>query len=192
MTDQNKYAIIGMCAIVITLYAIRDSHTHYLPDLLGLALALASSRQEYALGAVAVLALIRHNGRLASSLAEGVPWWLLPLLLPAAGNMSISDDESDESESADKAALSPANSTCETAETPQPVAQNPSESITLGETQALARLVASGKIGLTEAVKIGAGAKSGERYQKRSSEIKAELKRIENHFPAGSTQKRFE
>jgi hypothetical protein len=191
MSDQNKYAIIGMFAIVITLYALRDSHTHILPDLFGLALALTAPRQSYAIGAVAILALIRHSP-LAHGLAGGVPMWLWPIVLPAARNMSIAEDEARALESAYKARLSAENSTDEIDEIPQPVGENRDELITFGETRALARLVAQERIGLTEAVKIGAGAKSGAKYQRRSAEVKAELERIRNHYPAGSTHKRFE
>jgi hypothetical protein len=72
--------------------------------------------------------------------------------------------------------------TAETAETPQRVAENTSETFTFAETQALARLVAAGKLGLTDAVRIGADAKSGEKYQKRSQEIKAAVAQIQEKY----------
>jgi hypothetical protein len=71
----------------------------------------------------------------------------------------------------------------ETAETPHMDAETRNEIITFGENQALARLVASGKLGLTEAVKIGADAKSGERYQKRSKQIKELVTQIQDKYP---------
>lgn len=191
MSEQNKYAIIGMFAIVITLYALRDSHLHWIPDLFGLALAFTAPRQEYAIGAVVLLALIRHSG-LANGLAEGVPGWLVPLLLPAARNMSISIDESSEVEDAYKERISEPKTNLAYIEIPQPVAENRDELITLGETRALARLIAQERIGLTEAVKIGAGAKSGAKYQKRSKEVKNEVERLRDHYPASSTLKRFD
>jgi hypothetical protein len=80
-------------------------------------------------------------------------------------------------------AVSVAKLTGETAEIPQRVAENSAETFTFGETQALARLVAAGKLGLTDAVKIGADAKSGEKYQKRSQEIKAAVARLQQKYP---------
>lgn len=81
--------------------------------------------------------------------------------------------------------LSPDETNPEIGETPQRIAEIRAESFTLGETEALARLVASGKLGLTDAVKIGADAKSGEKYQRRSREIKAEVERLkEPQYPA--------
>lgn len=191
MNDQHWYAIVAMLAIVVTCYALRNSEAHYLPDLFGLALALAAPRQSYAIGAVAIVALIRHSP-LAGGLAVGVPIWLVPILLPAARNMSIAEDESSALESAYKTAISEENSTAENSEITRSVAENSAELICFGETLALARLVAVEKIGLTDAVKIGASAKSGAKYQRRSREIKTEVERIRNHYPSGSDLKRFE
>lgn len=79
----------------------------------------------------------------------------------------------------------------ETAETSQLDAETRNELITLGETRAIARLVASETIGLTEGVKIGAGAKSGERYQKRTRQIKAEVEKLKApEYPALEATKR--
>src|SRR5262245_40604517 len=66
-----------------------------------------------------------------------------------------------------------AETNTETAETSPPATETLVESFYLGETTALARLVAAGAVGLTVAIKIGADAKSGEKYQKRSRDIKA-------------------
>ena len=191
MSDTNAYAIIGMFAIVITLYALRDSHLHYLPDLFGLALATIAPRPSYAVGAVVIIALIRHTG-LASGLADGVPGWLLVVVLPGARNMSITDQESSALESAYNERISLEKSNDEMVEIPQPVAEKSAELICLGETRALARLVVAERVGLTDAVKIGAGAKSGAKYQRRSQEVKNEVARLKNHYPPGSELKRFE
>jgi hypothetical protein len=190
MNDQNTYAIIGMFAIVITLYAMRDSHTHYLPDLFGLALATIAPRPLYAIGAVTLLAIIRHSP-LAHGLAECVPGWLLMVVLPGARNMSISEEESSALESAYKARISGGNSNDEMDEIPQPVAEKPAKIITLGESEVLARLVLAKKIGLTDAVQIGAGAKSGKRYQDNTALVREAIERLKNHYPAGSNLKQF-
>jgi hypothetical protein len=191
MTTQNWCAIVGMLAIVITLYALRESHLHWMPDLFGLALALAAPRQSYAIGAVALLAIVRHSG-LARGLSDGVPVWLLPILLPGARNMSISDDESSALESAYKERVSGEETNLEYVEIPQPVAETSQELITFAESEILAKLVIAGAIGLTEAVQIGAGAKSGKKYQKHSRLVKEAIERQRNHYPAGSTLKRFD
>jgi hypothetical protein len=191
MTAQNWGAIVAMLAIVVTLYALRDSHVHYLPDLFGLALALAAPRQSMAIGAVAIVALIRHTG-LAHGLAAGMPDWLLPILLPGARNMSISDGESSALESAYKERILADETKPESDEIPQPVAEKPAKIITLGESEVLARLVLAEKIGLTEAVQIGAAAKSGKRYQDNTALVKEAIERIRNHYPPGSNLKRFE
>lgn len=191
MSDKNTYAIIGIFAIVITLYALKESHTHYLPDFFGLALATTAPRPSYAIGAVVLIALIRHTP-LSRGLAESVPDWLLVVVLPGARNMSISADESSALESAYKERISEPKTNLAYVEIPQPVAEIAPESITLGETRALARLVLADKIGLTEAVKIGAGAKSGAKYQRRSADLKAEIERQRNRYPAGSNRKRYD
>lgn len=88
-------------------------------------------------------------------------------------------------------AVSSAEINNETDETAPSFAETQAELICLGETQALARLIIEEKIGLTDAVKIGAAAKSGEKYQKRSREIKAEVERLkEPKYPALAAQQR--
>jgi hypothetical protein len=191
MTTQQWCAIVGMLAIVITLYALRDSHLHWMPDLFGLALALAAPRQSYAIGAVAIVALVRHSP-LAYGLAVGVPSWLLPVLLPGARNMSIAEDESTVLEEAYKERISERENELEYVEIPQPVAENTPENIQLVRVQTIAAYVISGEIGLTKAIQIGAGAKSGKKYQILSRLVKAEIERQRNHYPAGSTHKRYE
>lgn len=71
----------------------------------------------------------------------------------------------------------------ERAETPQPVGETRDELICFGETLALARMIAAGEAKLTAAVKIGADAKSGEKYQKRSREIKAAVETLQDKYP---------
>jgi hypothetical protein len=191
MSAQNTYAIIAMLSIVVILYALRDSHLHWLPDLFGLALALAAPRQSYAIGAVAILVMIRHSG-LSWGLSRGVPEWLLPVVLPGTRHMSISDDESSAAETAYKELISAPETNCESDEIPQPVAEIDEEKVHFIESELLARLIIAGAIGLTEAVQIGAGAKSGKKYTQRSRLVKAAIERQRNHYPANSTLKRVE
>lgn len=191
ISNQNTYAIIGMLAIVITLYALHNAHQHYLPDLFGLALAFTAPRQSMAIGAVVVLALIRHS-HLAHGLASGVPDWLLPLLLPGARNMSISGEESSELESAYDNRISERESNNEMAEIPQPVAEIPHEITSFVQSRLLAKLVISGEVGLTKAIQIGAGAQSGAKYQRMSRLVKMEIDRLQNHYPSSSTLKRYD
>jgi hypothetical protein len=191
MSAQNTYAIIGMFAIVITLYALKESHTHYLPDFFGLALATVAPRPSYAIGAVIIIAIIRHSP-LAMGLARSVPDWLLIVVLPGACNMSIPDEESEELEAAYETRISEPETNLKYIEIPQPVAENEAEKIALAESEILARLVIAGAVGLTEAVQIGAGAKSGKKYTQRSRLVKQAIERQRNHYPAGSTHKRFE
>lgn len=191
MSAQNTYAIIGMFAIVITLYALKESHTHYLPDFFGLALATVAPRPSYAIGAVVIIAIIRHSP-LAMGLAGSVPGWLLVLVLPGARNMSIREEESEELESAYETRISEPETNLKYIEIPQPVAENEAEKIALAESEILARLIIAGAVGLTEAVQIGAGAKSGRKYSQRSRLVKQAIERQRNHYPPGSTHKRFE
>lgn len=83
----------------------------------------------------------------------------------------------------EKEAISAPETNYEIAETSHPNAETLQETFTLGETEALARLVASGKLGLTDAVKLGADAKSGEKYQRRSREIKARAAELQDKYP---------
>lgn len=191
ITDKNMYAILAMCAIVITLYALKESHTHYLPDFFGLALAMIAPRPSYAVGAVVIIAIIRHSP-LARGLADSVPGWLLVVILPGARNMSIPDEDAEALESAYQTRISEPKTNLEMDEIPQPVAENRDELICFGETIALARLVAAEQIKLTEAVKVGAAAKSGPKYQKRSREIKKQVEALRDRYPPASSLKRFE
>ena len=191
MSAENTYAIIGMFAIVITLYAMRNSHTIYLPDFFGLALATTAPRPSYAVGAVLILAIIRHSP-LARGLAGSVPEWLLPVALPGAWNMSISEDESEALESAYNRAISDQETNRETTGISRPVAEISSESILSAKTELMANAVISGALGLTEATRLLAGAQSGKKYQTASRRLKMEIDRQRNHYPLGSTHKRFE
>jgi hypothetical protein len=80
-------------------------------------------------------------------------------------------------------AISLSETKSESAETARRIAEIRAESFTLGETEALARLVVAEKLGLTDAVKIGAEAKSGERYQRRSRDIKARAEAMRDKYP---------
>lgn len=191
ISTQNTLAILAMCAIVITIYAMRNSEAHYLPDLLGLALALAADRQVMALGAWLVLVFIRHTP-LGFGLAGVVPYWALGLALPAAAHMSISSAEVEQLESAYTERLSQSETPTQNLEIPQRVAEIEPEKITLLESQILARLVISGEVGLTKAIQIGAGVKSGKRYQKYSRLVQQEIERQRNHYPPGSQLNRYE
>lgn len=191
MSNENKYAIIGMFAIVITLYALKESHTHWLPDLFGLALALTAQRPSYGVGAVILLAMIRHS-YLAHSLAESVPGWLVVVLLPGARIMSRLEDAYSSAETAYKERLSESENELEYVEIPQRVAENVPEEIDLEKSELLARLVLAGEVGLTKAIQIGAGAQSGKKYQRWTKLVKLAMERQQNHYPASSTLKRYE
>lgn len=102
--------------------------------------------------------------------------------------MSRVADDGDEAEEDENNVFLPAETNSEIAETPQRVAEIQAESFTLGETTALARLVVAGKVGLTDAVKFGAEAKSGEKYQRRSREVKAIVDRLQNKYPHGTPE----
>lgn len=81
-----------------------------------------------------------------------------------------------------KAPVSPHFVTSEIAETPDSDAETEAEKISFAETQtaeALARLIIDNKLNLTDAVKIGFGAKSGERYQKYSRLVKEARDRLD-------------
>lgn len=191
MSQQRLYLIIGLLAIVTTIYLLRDSHIHYLLDLLALALALAAPRVELGIGAFALLALVRHT-RLANGLAPTMPSWLVAIILPAASNMSIPVIESSALESAYKQRILHSDMADENSEIHEPVAEIAPENIVLVQSEILARLVISGEVGLTKAIQIGAGAKSGAKYQRYTRLVKAEIERQQNHYPPTSNLKRFE
>lgn len=179
--EQHTYAIIGMLAVVITLYALKESHTHYLPDLFGMALALAAPRQSMAIGAVLLLAVVRHS-HLAHGLADRVPDWLLPIVLPAARNMSSVDEDYSSAELAYQKRILKGEADLKYVEIPQPVAENQDERIDLEKADLLARLVLAGAVGKTRAIQIGAGAQSGKKYQRWSRLVSLAIERQTNHY----------
>jgi hypothetical protein len=91
-------------------------------------------------------------------------------------------------------AVSSAERNNETGETAPSPAEIEREKISFAENavaEALARLVISEELDLTKAVKIGAGKKSGEGYQKWSRLVKAAIERLkEPEFPALAAQQR--
>lgn len=91
-------------------------------------------------------------------------------------------------------AVSSAEINNETDETAPAPAEIEREKISFAETavaEALARLVISGELDLTKAVKIGAGKKSGEGYQKWSKLVKVAIERLkEPEFPTLAAQQR--
>lgn len=98
--------------------------------------------------------------------------------MPMSSSAAADDDDWDT-----ESTVSRPKQNSETPEIPQRVGEIQGETFSSAETEALARLVASGKLGLTDAVKIGAGAVSGEKYQKRSREIKEAVARIQQRYP---------
>jgi hypothetical protein len=189
MTDQNTYAIYAMCAIVITLYALKNDHARYLPDLFGLALALAAPQQSLAIGAVLIAAMLRHSG-LAYGLADYVPDWLLPIVLPAARYMSIQEQDAARYEAAYKQRIFDEETDDGNTEISQPVAEISDENIISAQVEILARSVLSGALGLTEATRLGAKVQSGRKYSKWSNLIKMEMQRQQNHYADLDSAKR--
>lgn len=188
MNTQNTYAIYTLCGIVITLYALKNSHARYLPDLLALALALASKNQSYGIAAVAILAIIRHSA-LAYSVAGLFPDWLLPVALPGAHYVPLDPPEIAAAEEAYKERISEDESDDGNEEDPQPVAENPDEMIFSAECRLMARAVLNGTLGLTEATQTVSKAKSGRKYQKYSRRIKIEIAELERKFADLDTKK---
>lgn len=77
--------------------------------------------------------------------------------------------------------VSPLAGKPEIAETAQQKAETEKEKMSFAETavaEALARLVLDNKIGLTDAVRIGMGRKSGDRYSEGSALVKAAIERL--------------
>jgi len=80
--------------------------------------------------------------------------------------------------------VSAAKRTPKPAETPHDIRETDGETISFGGSPdqavaaSLARLIHAGKLQLTDAVRIGCGAKSGERYQRWSRLIKAALEQV--------------
>jgi len=91
-------------------------------------------------------------------------------------------------------AVSSAEINNETDEIPRRIEEIEREKISFAEVavaEALARLVIAEEVDLTKAIKIGAGKKSGEGYQKWSKLVKAAIERLkEPEFPALAAQQR--
>jgi hypothetical protein len=108
------------------------------------------------------------------------------LLIGRTPNNNVIVNQEDATTNEDDSDFSPVSEPklqSEIGEIPRRVAENDNESISLGENMAAARAVVSGKLGLTEAVKILTGAKSGEKYQKRTREVKALIEKMQNQYP---------
>lgn len=191
MSDINRNAILAMCAITITIYAVRNSEAHYLPDLLGLALALAAPRQSLALAAWLVVTLVRHSP-LALALAPSVPSWLLVVLLPRAYFMTRSEAESTVLESVDLEQVSTEESNSGNAGIRRPVAEKEAQIVISAKAEIMALAVLSGQLGKTEATQIAAGARSGRKYSRWKRLIDLEIERQRNHYPAHSNLTKYE
>lgn len=181
MSDKNWYAIVGMLAIVVTLYALKSQHVSYLPDLFGLVLALAAPQQSYAIGAWAILAIIRHSG-LAIAFADVVPDWLHAIVLPALQHMSIAAEEAEEAEYRYKERISLPDRNAGNMEKSQPVAENEQTIISTAKIEIIALAVITGAMSRTEAARILSGAQSGRKYQVAARKLKAEIARQQNHY----------
>jgi hypothetical protein len=128
----------------------------------------------------------RSTGELIRSATHNALHWR-PTNMSSGGEEAGDDANKDRQNSR----ISSNETNSEIDETPRVDAETQNELITFGENLAIARLVASGAIGLTEGVKTGAGAKSGEKYQKRTRQIKAEVEKLkEPEFPALAASKR--
>lgn len=75
-------------------------------------------------------------------------------------------------------AVSRVERNAETAETPHDIRAKQGETQNFAVYESLARLILAGKLNLTDAVKIGCNAKSGERYQQQSKLVKEALNRV--------------
>ena len=103
------------------------------------------------------------------------------------------DDQADDQASAGAVSLAKLNS--ENGETMQHNAESASETITLGErerieAETLARLVLSDIIGVTDAVRIGMQAKSGDKYSRKTRLLQAEIARQKTKYPDRSAEQK--
>lgn len=80
-------------------------------------------------------------------------------------------------------ALSPAETNDETNETLQVDAEIYDDIFHSGENMAIARMISEGVVKLTEGVKSGTGKRSGDAYSKRSREIQALVKAMQDKYP---------
>jgi len=189
MNIQNTFAIYAMCAIVISLYAIRNSEAHFLPDLFGLALAFTAPRQTYAIGAVIILAVIRHSW-LAHGFAGVIPDWLIPVVLPGAYVMPISAAEAEALEDAYDRRISKAEIADGNTEILQPVAEIDPQIISSVRADLMAQMIVAGEIQLTKAAQLASGAKSGRKYQAASRQIKLAMEKYTIHYPELDSSRR--
>ena len=176
MIDHRVAAIYLMCASVITLYALKEGHTRYLPDLAAMGWAFLQPRQSYAIGAVIIAAIIRHSP-MAYTLADIVPSWLHPLLLPGARNMSIDHEEIAQLEEAYKTRISEPETDDGNTEEPQPVAEKHTQQVSYDTVAIMAKSVLSGMLTIGEATRLASGSASGRKYQTVGRRIKAEVER---------------
>jgi hypothetical protein len=120
---------------------------------------------------IALVALIKFLSWVERARERG----LLPTLMSRSAPQYVSQKREDDRRFS---AVSRGETKPETAETRPSVAEIEAEKIHFAETQvahALARLVVAEVIDLTKVVKIGAGKKSGEGYQKWSGLVKAAI-----------------
>lgn len=188
MIDWRTIAYVALLGLLSAGYMARAGHMRYFADLLGLCAAIYTERPQLALLACALLAISRHNNWVAGGLAAGLPEWLGQLLLPGGYNMSSAEEEQSAQVNAASSLVLPSDQPVEIAEISQPVAENSTEMFSCGEIAAAARLVAAGAVKLTEAVKIGLAAKSGDRYSRRTKELQKELKKLLDQYPNRTEQ----
>lgn len=190
MIDWRILFCLALLGLLLAGYMARFGHAHWLVDLSCICAALFVRYPELALLACAILIAVRQSNWIAGALAESLPDWLGRVLLPGAYNMSTPAVEEVPDVDSPEPAISGLTLPLENVEIPQPVAEKAYESFYLGETTALARLVAAGKIGLTEAVQIGGAAKSGKKYQQRSADVRAAVTGLTERFPQQTEEQR--
>jgi hypothetical protein len=183
MIDWRTMAAIAVLGLLLVGYMARNGHARYVPDLVGVCCAIWMRHPQLAIIGCSILIIVRHSRLIAGALSIGLPEWLGLILLPGGYIMSISPPDDNALLESQKAADLAAIDTSESSEIKQSVAEIHAESFYLGETVAIARLVADGALGLTEGVKIGGAAKSGAKYQKRTKAVQAEIERITNRYP---------
>lgn len=190
MIDWRVAAVVSLLGLLLGGYMVRSNHARYVADLIGACAAIYSHYPQLAILACALFCVVRHSRWIAEGLCVGLPEWLGRVLLPGAYTMSTASAEDVPDVDSPEPPISRLDQPVGKGEIPQPVAEKRDESFYLGEIAALARLVAAGAIGLTEATQIGGQAKSGKKYQARSADIKAEVERLTNHYPQQTTEQR--
>lgn len=114
-----------------------------------------------ALGSIALGWIVRQWDMLMSRRAGG------------SAQLEIDDDR----------ALSRSETNTVNADTARRVAEKETALFHSGENTAIARLIVAGVVKLTEGVKEGTGKRSGDAYSKRTKEIQAIIKDIEDRYP---------